>query len=166
MALPSPTALTATVPYTKFTTSAYLWVPTIAALATPTLAEVNAGKNLTTELTAVSGFTTSTASIELAHAGTSFTGSLPGRKTAADSSLTFTLSTAGPTADVRSVITEGLVGYIVICNEGIVTSAYCDIFPVRVGSVAVTQDLEAIAMAEISFYIYKTPQVAVAIPTA
>lgn len=166
MALPTPPALTATIPYTKFTTSTYLWVPTIASLSAPTLAEFNAGKNLTPEITAVSGFTTSTAAIDNPKAGTSFTGSLPGRKTAAGSMLTFELSTGGPTVDVRSVLTEGTTGFVVICNEGIVTSGYCDIFPVRIGSVAVHQDLEAIATADVEFYIYKTPQVAVAIPTA
>lgn len=166
MALPNPSSLTATVPYTKFSTTTYLWVPTIASQAAPTLAEFNAGKNLTPEITAVAGFQKSTASLDLPKAGTTFTGNLPGRQTASDSSLTFTLSTAGPTVDVRSVLTEGLSGFIVICNEGIVASGYCDIWPVRIGTVKVMQDIEAIAMAEVDMYTPKTPSINVAIPTA
>lgn len=165
MALPAAPALTATVPYTKFTTSVYYWVPTIAVQAAPTLAELNAGKDLTKQLNALSGFDTTTADIALPLAGTSFTGSLPGRKTANASSMTFVLSQTGPASDVRSVILEQAVGNIVIFNEGVVTGGVMDIFPVRVGSVSTTQDLEAIAMAVAQFYIYRDASKAVAIPT-
>jgi hypothetical protein len=166
MPLPTVPVLTATVPYTKFSTTRYLWVPTISSQAAPTKAEFEAGKDLTPEVSSVSGFSTTTASIEKPVAGTTFTGSLPGRKTAEDSSITFIISTAGPSVDVRSVITEGSLGFIVICNEGIVTSMLCDIWPVRVGSVSTPQDIEAIAMVTAQFYIYRDASKAVAIPTA
>lgn len=166
MALPTPSALTQTVPYTVFSTRVFLWVPTIATQASPTLAEFNAGKNLTTELTAISGFDTQVSEIQLPKAGTSFEGSLPGRETPNQSSMTFALSTAGPSVDVRSVLTQNLVGFIVTCNEGLVTGAACDIWPVRVGAVSVTQNLEAIADAVVSFSIYRAPSRYVAIPTA
>jgi hypothetical protein len=166
MTLPTPTALTATIPYTKFSTSTYLWVPTIATQATPSLAEFNAGKNLTPEISAVSGFDTQVADLQLPKAGTNFEGSLPGRETPNASSITFALSTAGPTVDVRSVLTQNAVGFVVICNEGLVASGYCDIWPARIGAVSVTQDLEAVAMAVVSFSIYRTPSRYVLIPTA
>jgi hypothetical protein len=166
MALPNPPSLTATIPYTKFSTSVYLWLPTIATQGAPTLAEFNAGKNLTSELMAVSGFDTQVAEIQLLKAGTSFAGNLPGRETPNASTLTFALSTAGPTVDVRSVLTQNALGFVVICNEGIVTSGYCDIWPSRIGAVSVTQDLEKDAEAVVSFSIYRTPSRNVAIPTA
>jgi hypothetical protein len=166
MALPSPTALVATVPYTKFTTTAHIWVPTIASMAAPTLAEFNAGKLLTPEITAVTGFDTQVAELSNPKAGTSFAGTLPGRETPNASSIEFELSTAGPTVDARSVFSKNQLGYVVICNEGIVTGGYCDIFPVRVGAPAIPQDLEQIAKIMVDFHIYKTPQLYVAIPTA
>jgi hypothetical protein len=166
MALPAPPVLTATVPYTKFSTTKYLYVPTIAVQAAPTLAEINAGKDVTLQLTAVAGFDTTTASLDLPRGGTTFTGNLPGRKTANDSSMTFILSTAGPTVDVRSVILEAALAFVVICNEGIVTGGFMDVWPVRVGSVSTLQDLEAIAMAHAQFYVYQDASKAVAIPTA
>jgi hypothetical protein len=166
MALPNPSSLTATVPYTKFSTSVYLWVPSIASQSSPTLAEFNAGKNLTPELEAVNGFDTQVAEVQILKAGTSFAGSLPGRETPNASTLTFTLSTAGPTVDVRSVLTQNALGFVVICNEGIVTGGYCDIWPTRIGAVSVSQDLEKEATAVVSFSIYRTPSRNVAIPTA
>lgn len=166
MTLPTPTALAATVPYTKFSTTKYLWVPTIATQATPSLAEISAGKDLTLQITAVSGFDTTTASLDIQRAGTTFTGNLPGRKTANASSLTFLLSTAGPAVDVRSVITESALGYIVICNEGLTVGAAMDIWPVRVGSVSTTQDIEAVAMCVIQFYVYQDASKAVTVPSA
>lgn len=166
MALPTPTVLPTTVPYTKFNTTRYLLIPTIAVLSAPTLSEISAGKDITPQLTAVSGFTTSTASLDLTLAGNGFTGNLPGRKSAAESSMTFVLSSQGPASDIRSIILEGAVTNVAICNEGLVTSASMDIWPVRVGSVSTEQDLEAIAMAVAQFYTYALPAKAVAIPTA
>ena len=166
MALPNPPSLTATVPYTVFSTRAYLWVPTIATQSAPTLAEFNAGKNLTSEITAVSGFDTQVNEIQLPKAGTPFEGSLPGRETPNASTITFALSSAGPSVDVRSVLTQNAVGFVVVCNEGLVTGASCDIWPVRIGAVSVTQNLEAIADAVVSFSIYRAPSRYVAIPTA
>lgn len=166
MALPNPPSLTATVPYSKFSTSVYLWVPTIATQGAPTLAEFNAGKNLTSELKVVSGFDTAVAEIQILKAGTSFGGNIPGRETPNASSLTFSLSTAGPTVDVRSVLVQNALGFVVICNEGIVTGGYCDIWPSRIGAVSVSQDLEKDAEAVVSFSIYRTPSRNIAIPTA
>lgn len=165
MALPAPTALVQTVTYTKFSTTRYCWVPTIAIQSAPTLAELNAGKDLTLQIEAVAGFSTTTASIDVPRAGTTFTGNMPGRKTAAGSSLTFYLSQTGPTVDVRSLITEGLTGFVVIFNEGIVTGGGMDVWPVRVGSVQVMQDIEAVASALIEFYVPAQPSTNLAVPT-
>jgi hypothetical protein len=166
MALPSPTALVATVPYTKFTTTAHIWVPTIASMAAPTLAEFNAGKLLTPEITMISGFDTQVAELANPKAGTSFAGTLPGRETPQASTIEFELSTAGPTVDARSVFSINQLGYVVFCNEGIVTGGFCDIWPVRVGSPSIPQDLEQIAKLVVDFHPYKAPQRYVAIPTA
>lgn len=166
MALPNPPVLAVTTPYTKFNTTRYLWVPTIANQSAPLLAEFNAGKDLTTEITAVAGFDTQVNEIANPKAGTNFEGNMPGRETPTASTITFQLSTGGPTVDVRSVLTQNAIGFIVICNEGIVTAGYCDIWPTRIGAVSVTQNLEAIAEAVVSFSIYRAPSRYVAIPTA
>lgn len=166
MALPNPTSLVATIPYTKFTTTVTAWVPTIATQSAPTLAEINAGKNLTPEITAISGFDLAVADLANPKAGSNFTGNLPGRVTPNASTIQFELSTAGPSVDVRSVLTDSLLGFLVFFNEGIVTGGSCDVWPVRVGTVSVPQDIEAIAMCVVDFHTYRAPSKYVAIPTA
>lgn len=164
MALPSAPPLAPGTPYTVFDNRVYYIVPTIAVRTAPTLAELNAGSDVTGCIGAVSGFATSTASLDVPRAGTGFTGNLPGRKTATDSSITYYLDTAG--VDVRASQTEGLVTNVVIFTEGVKTGGHLSVFPVRLGSVSVQEDLEAVAMAEISYFIYASPAQFIAIPTS
>lgn len=166
MALPNPPVITATTQYTKFNTTRYIWLPTVADIHAPTLAEFNAGTDLTPEITAISGFDTQVNEIANPKAGTNYTGNLPGRETPNATTITFALSTAGPTVDVRSVLVQNASGVMAICNEGIVASGYSDNWPSRVAAVSVQQDLEGIAIAVVSFSLYKTPARYVAIPTA
>src|SRR4051812_47307158 len=105
MALPAATPLAPGTPYTVFDNRVYYLVPTIANLAAPTLAEFNAGSDITGCIAAVAGFATTTGSIDVPRAGTKFTGNLPGRQTAADSSITYYLDKAG--VDVRASQVEG-----------------------------------------------------------
>ena len=53
------TPITATSRYIPPGTTRYYWVPTIANKAAPTRSELNAGSDLTAEISAVSGFATS-----------------------------------------------------------------------------------------------------------
>lgn len=163
MALPSPSALTATSRYIPAGTRRYTWVPTISNKAAPTSAELSAGTDLTAEVMAVNGFQVSSAQVDAPDAGSRFTAKIPGRITADDSSLTIYV-TSTTAADVRSLLTRDLAGYVVIYAEGIVTSKQCDIFPVRITGVPKMQDIEAAAAVEVQFAITSIPAENVTIP--
>jgi len=169
MALPAaPVLALSGNPYALFSKEVVYIVPTIATQATPTLAELNAGKDVTKHITAISGFEFSVASIDVPRAGTNFTGNVPGRQSASDSSITFINSDGGPSVDARGLATLALnaTGYVVFFNEGVVTGGACDVWPFRVSSVSPSRDLEALGTTVIAFSIPNTPSLSVTIPTA
>jgi len=169
MALPSAPKLTPTgAVYSAFSKEVIYIVPTIANPAAPTLAEFNAGKDVSLQVQAVNGFATAVASLDVPRLGTNFTGNIGGRETADASSIVFYASDAGPTDDVRSQasLLQNAKGFVVIFNEGVVTSGSCDIWPYRVGSVSVAQDVEAVKLITVNFNIYTAPSRNIAIPTA
>jgi hypothetical protein len=59
--------------------------------------------------------------------GTLETGTVPGEITFPNSSLTFRLSKAGPTADIRSVLHEGDEVYVALCDQGKESGKTCDL---------------------------------------
>jgi hypothetical protein len=166
MALPTPLTLTASVRYFKAGTTRYIFVPTLVSKAAPTLAEVSAGTDLTSEVVAgsVNGFNTSSEKLDVPDAGTRFTSSIPGRITSDDSAMTFYASSTG--TDARGTFSLGLNGYMLICHEGLVTSAKCDVFPVRVGSVSPEQDTEDSGKITVTFFVTSAPAAGVPIPVA
>jgi hypothetical protein len=166
MALPAPSTLTATTRYFVAGTRRYTWVPTIAAKATPTSAELGAGTDLTGEVVAgsVNGFNTSSDQLDVPDAGGRFTGKIPARITSDDSAMTFYASTNG--TDVRSLLTQDLNGYVVIYPEGIVASGKCHVFPVRVASQSDEQDTEDSGKITVNFAVTSAPVRNITIPTA
>jgi hypothetical protein len=112
-----------------------LFLPAIAATTLiPTTAEITAGTDLTREVDDLAGFTVTTAYIETKDASTVVRPQLTGAVSYANSALTFNGSKNG--TDVRSILTRGQVGYIVIGDTGITTTKKADVFPVSVGAVA------------------------------
>lgn len=169
MALPSAPKLTPTgAVYAAFSKEIIYIVPTIANPAAPTLAEFNAGKDVSLQVQSISGFSTQVNALDVARMGTNFTGNIGGRETANASQLMFYASDAGPTDDVRSqaALLQNAKGFVVIFNEGVVTGGSCDIWPYRVGAVSVAQDIEAVKIITVDFNIYSAPSRNIAIPTA
>lgn len=164
MALPAPTALSATSRYALFDTRKYTWVPTIASQSAPTVSELSAGTDLSGEIQSVAGFTVSTNMIDVPDAGSDYTSQIPGRTTTDASSLTFYADLTAD--DVRTLFTRDLAGYVVIYPEGIVTGGTMDVWPVRVTSVSKSNDIEAAGQIVVSFSVTRKPTVDVSIPTA
>jgi hypothetical protein len=162
MALPSPTLLASTTRYIPAGVRRYLWVPTIAVKAVPTSAELSAGTDLTGEVAAVSGFMTTSDTVDAPDAGSRFTAKVAGRITADDSSLT--LYNSQNSTDARTLLTRDLTGFVVICHEGIVTGGKCDVFPVKITGVPKAEDLEAAATMEVQFVITSVPAENIAVP--
>jgi len=110
------------------------WLATVANLATgPTRAELTAALDLTDEVADISGWSTTSSTIDTPDLGTRFTGKVGGRTSAGDSSITFHGSRDGD--DIRQDLSEDLPGFIWIADGGDVEDFLADLFPVSVLSI-------------------------------
>jgi hypothetical protein len=75
----------------------------------------------------LAGFTGEQGDLPDPDVGTLETGTVPGEITFPNSSLTFRVSKAGPTADIRSVLTEGDEVAVVIADQGKETGKTADV---------------------------------------
>lgn len=156
------TPIAATSRYIPPGTTRYYWVTTIANYTSPTRAELNAGSDLTAEISAVSGFATSSDQQDTPDLGSRFTGKIPGRITADDSSITMYLSSNS--SDVRTLLPRDTAGYVVIFPEGDVTGQKMDIFPAKVTGQPKSRDVENPSTINIQFSITRIPAENVTIP--
>jgi hypothetical protein len=140
----------------------YYWVPTISNYLSPTRAELNAGTDLTGEVSAVSGFATSSDQQETPDLGSRFVSKIPGRIQAEDSSITMYASSTS--SDARTLMPRDTTGFVVILPEGDVTGQKMDVFPVKVTSVPKSRDVENPATMVFQFAITKIPAENVTIP--
>lgn len=149
----TPTTPTPVTRYFQPAKTAVYWVPTIASLAVPTIAEVTATATqvLQADIASISGFMITGSNIDVPDLGKRFAGKVSGRITASDSSITFYASATG--ADVRSIFTLGLAGYIAIFANGGVTGSAADYYKVTVLSVGRSRDIEAVPTLEVGFSI-------------
>ena len=160
------TQITASKRFFQPEVSVYLWVPTIAApTGIPTRAELTAGTELSAEVADIAGFTGTQNFFDSPDFNHRFVSKLPGRVTAADSSLTFYGSEDGQ--DIRSVLTRGDRGFLVIMDGGDVAGYLMDIFDVQVGSLSPQRSVDEKAFEiVVSFGIMHPPVESVAIPAA
>lgn len=136
-----------------------------AATHIPVRAEITAGTDLTDEIADIAGFQVTGADIATPDMGKRFTKSIPGRKTAANSSITVYADLAG--ADARTVLTEGLNGFMVFMDGGDVPGQPMDVYPVRVKAVGKARSVGDSAMQlVIEFTITGAPVVDEDIPAA
>lgn len=158
-----PTPLGLAVRYEPFGVRKVYFVPTIAAPATPTRAELTAGTDLSGQIASMSGFDLTTNFVDAPDLGGGYTPKVVGRITSSDSTIVFYISKSG--TDVRTVLTAGTSGYITIMWEGdIAGTGKMDIFPVTVGSQSPATDIEAIQQVSIGFAVTSQPLQRVAIP--
>lgn len=140
------------------------FTPTIADVQAPTRAELDAGTDLTREITAASGWQVSSARVTYNPLHTKFTPSIEGRISVEDSSLTLPQDLTG--TDVRAILPRGTRGYIVIMHGGDVVDSPMDVWPVAVSSLGKNVSTEGTEIASIvvSFAIVDEPAEDVAIP--
>ena len=155
----NPTAL---LRYIAPGTRKYYWVTTIATQASPSRGELNAGLDLSDEVADVSGFTVTSDQVEVPDLATRFTGKIPGRIHADDSSMTF--YAASTSNDVRTVLPRDTAGFMVILPEGDVTGQKMDVFPAKVTSSYVDQSVADPGRVVVNFSITKIPSQNVTIP--
>lgn len=123
--------ITASIRYYDPGTTPCYFLPAVAAgNLTPTRAELNAGTNLSGEVTDFSGFTVVSEQIECPDLASTFTGKIGGRKTAPDSSLTLFASKNGN--DVKDLLPNGTSGFIAFMDGGDTVGNSLAVFPVLV----------------------------------
>jgi hypothetical protein len=120
--------------------------PTPVAQVTATTSQV-----LQADIASVDGFLVTGANIETPDLGKKFNGKVSGRISASDSSITFYASATG--ADVRSIFTLGLAGYVAFFANGAVTGSAADYYKVTVTSVGRSRDIEAVPTLQVMFAI-------------
>jgi hypothetical protein len=139
-------------------------VPTIAASTLiPTRAELNAGTDLSNEVSDWAGWLVKSSMIDTPDLGHSYRAKIPGETSSDDSSITFYASKDG--IDVRALLPRGTNSFIAILDGGDVTAYKMDVFPVRVSSAGKTRSLGNDAgMVVIEFAITSQPAENVAVP--
>jgi len=119
------TALATLSPYIPLDYRTFDFLPTIANIASPTRAEINAGTDLSGQVTDAPGWSVSGTTIE----SQSFRGAslkLQGPKSVDESSLTMRLSRTS--TDARTILTQDLACYILVMPEGDVPGRTMDVF--------------------------------------
>lgn len=161
----NPTPVPVSERYFAVEISKAYFLPAIADAATgiPTRAEITAGTDLTDEIADLSGWQQTSGSIAIPDFGHRFVGSIPGRKSVADSTITFHADLAG--VDIRSVLAEDQTGFVVFADGGDVPTYLADAFPVRVSAVGKVRSTgDSGFQIVISFTITKLPAVDFALP--
>lgn len=142
-----------------------LFLPVVAATTLiPTRAEINAGTDLSTELAdPPEGFTLTSEKIDTPKLAKRFTGSIPGRITAEDSSMMLYTDRGGD--DVRDVLPRDTKGFIVLMDSGDVPGDLMDVWPVQVNALTKVRAGDAATMHRVTFNITELPAEDVVIPT-
>jgi len=146
------------------TTKIY-WVPSIADILAPTRLELDAGTDLVLENAASEGWNVTSNQVPVPNMGRKFTGSIPGRITAEDSSLDMYASIDG--IDARALMSRDEEGNIVWLDGGDVAGRLMDVFPVQVSSVTKSNrsvEGEEAQMLKFSYSITEEPAENVLIP--
>ena len=158
------TPITASARYINPATTKVYFCSTISNKNSPTRSELNAGTDLSREIQAIEGFLTASEQVETPDLDTRFTGKIPGRITAEDSSITFYADATG--ADARTLLPRDTTGYIVILDGGDIAARKMDVYPVKVSSVGKPRSVEGTdaATVQIQFAITSIPAEDVAVP--
>lgn len=141
-----------------------VFADTVTDKTAPLRAEIDAGTDLTREVQAAEGWNVESNNVETPDLDSEFTGTIPGRTSAEDSSLTFYADETG--ADARALLPRGTAGYIMIFDGGDVAGHKMRVFPVRVSSVGMPINVEGedAAVVTVNFAITSVPAENVTVP--
>ncbi|GLY81836.1 hypothetical protein [Actinoallomurus iriomotensis] len=130
----------------------------------PTRSEIDGGKEVSGEVSAVNGFNVTSNMIDAPDYGGTFTSQNSGRTQAADSSLTFYQDKF--TDDARRWLSRGTTGFVIFMWGGDVPDQLCDVFPFEVASVGKQIPENADADMVVAMPVTAEPAEDVAIPAA
>lgn len=118
----------------------YLMLEVADLEAGATRAELEAGKDLTNEIAAISGFSVTSGTIDVPDLGSRFTKKIPGRTTVEDSSITFWADLKGQ--DIRTDLPRGTKGFLAFCDQGDETGLPYDLYAFEVTSVGKVRSVD------------------------
>lgn len=140
------------------------WVPAIANKSAPTRAELDAGTNLTGEISAMAGFSVASATVSVPDLANRFAPDIPGQITAQSSSIT--MYTSEDSQDARQLLPRDTAGYVCVLWEGDTPGHLMDVFPVTVTSAPKDVTTTNAATITIDFAITSVPVENVVIPAS
>ncbi len=133
----------------------YYWVVTMANYLAPSRAELNAGTNLTPEVSSSGNWGIVSGAIDTPDLATTFTSQIPGKITVDGSTINMYADVAQ--ADARTLMARNNVGFIVKFPGGDVTGRRMTVFPCKVGSAAEPTSFGAPTELNFSYYVTKIP---------
>lgn len=149
------TPLTKTTRFIPQGTSKYLWAPTLANYTAVLLTEIDTTTDLTGEVAAISGFSTTGNQVDVPDAQSRFTKRVPGSVTPDDSSITFYGSKDGD--DAGTFFTRDQSGFLIFMDGGNVAAQPMEVFPVTVVSVSRQREITSASQVVVSFSITDEP---------
>jgi hypothetical protein len=139
------------------------FLPAVATLTSPTRAEINAGTDLTPQVSAFGNWGIVSTPVNTPDLASTFTPSIPGLTTVDGS--TIDMYADSTSADVRTLLPRNTVGFILVLPEGDVAGRKADVFPVKVISAEKTASIGGNpAMIALNFAITANPAENVTVP--
>ena len=147
--------ITASIRYARFGVTRCVFTPAVSNILSPTRAEINAGTDLSNEVSEISGFQVNSEFIDTPDLGTSFVAKIAGRTSSEDSSITMYASLNS--VDVRTLLPRGTTGFFIWFDEGDVPGRKADCYKITVGSIGKDRSLEEASRIVVSVAITATP---------
>ncbi len=157
------TPLTPTSRYFPPGTRRVYWLIACSNYLAPTRAELNAGTDLSAEVSGLNGWSVTSATVDTPDMGSRFTTQVPGRLTSATNEIT--CYTSLNSNDARSLLTRDSNGFVILLWEGVISGLKMDVFPVRVMSQAMDSGIENPGTCTFGFAATRLPAVNLIIPT-
>ena len=143
-------------------TTVYYFVAAMSNYLSPTRGELNAGTNLTPEVSSSGNWGITSNAVDTPDLATTFTSQIPGKITVDGSTINMYSDVAQ--ADARSLMARNTTGFIVKFPGGDVTGRKMTIFPVKVGSVSEPTAFGAPTELNFTYYVTKIPAENVTVP--
>lgn len=159
--MPAP-GITASTRYVRYGLTRVVFAPAVAILTAPTRAEINAGTDLSGEVSDINGFQVTSNFVDTPDLLNVFTGKVIGRTDSGDSSITMYASSNS--IDVRALLPRGTVGFLMWFDEGDVAGRKFDIYPITVGSIPKDRSIEDPAKIVVNVAVTRTPAENVTVP--
>ena len=138
------------------------WMPACNNYLAPTRAEMNAGTDLSAEVSGLNGWSVSSATVDTPDMGSRFTSQVPGRLTSATNEIT--CYTSQNSNDARTLLVRDANGFVVLLWEGDIAGQKMDVIPVRIMSQAMDATVDNPGTCTFGFAATRLPATNVVIP--